>query len=264
MYLIQAEDSRRSVARRAAKMGSWPITVAVHIGPFVLSERNFEACLKHFAGYDVIIADPVISVIDIDDLNDAKQVRRGVGLWQRLARETGAAIILVHHVKKGDGEGQDMLLGSGQFQATPDNFVVWGQSPKGAPPGSKTLTWTGRDLPRIEPEVILLNTSTLTWERVGTVGEVKARAKESSPEDKARAELVSSIDLYAALPTSAEAAVTVETLLDKVDLKEYRIRELLRTYPKHFAYTGKPQGRGATRQRWYRGPEEPKAGVENE
>lgn len=116
-----------------------------------------------------MIGDPLINIIDVDDLNNAREVRKGVGLWQRLARETGAAVVLVHHVKKGDGGGQDMLLESGQFQATPDNFVLWGQAPKGAPASSKTLTWIGRDLPHIEPEVISLDTSTLTWNRIGSL-----------------------------------------------------------------------------------------------
>src|SRR5690606_36260084 len=93
-------------------------------------------------------------------------------------RETGAAVVLVHHVKKGEGEGQDMLLGSGQFQATPDNIVVWSSAPKGAEKGCKTLTWIGRDLPSIEPEVIKLDVETLQWERVGSASEIKAETKQ--------------------------------------------------------------------------------------
>ena len=240
--MLLAEDSRRTVARRMLRMSpTWPESVLVSTGDFALTERNYDDIAAMLSGFSVVIADPLLVVADIDDLNDAVKVRRGLTLWQRLARQTDAAVVLVHHTRKASAEagaaaGHEML-GSQQLQATPDSFILMGNRTKGAPPGSKTLNFTGRNWPTMEPEVIQLDSESLRWEKVGTVDEFR----KSADQEDADAEFFIA-RIYDALPPMDEYLRPSE-LAEKLNIAERKVSKALGDNPMYFQRVGTPRSK---------------------
>jgi hypothetical protein len=55
---------------------------------------------------DVLIIDPFISAHEVDE-NDNSKIQQAAALFVRIASETGAAVEIVHHVKKGTGVGKN-------------------------------------------------------------------------------------------------------------------------------------------------------------
>lgn len=151
--IIQAEDSPRTIARRALRMSTeWPNTVEVHVGPFALSERNLVATVERFSGYSLVIADPLLLVAPVENLNDAAEVRKALTPWQRLARDSGAAVVLVHHIRKqspeaGAAPGHEML-GSQQLLAVPDSFILFREPHQGIAPSLKDAEFHWEELGR--------------------------------------------------------------------------------------------------------------------
>lgn len=62
--------------------------------------------------YDLIVFDTQSKALDLEDENDNAEANRAAALLRKLAKETGAAILLIHHTKKGDG-GRKVYLGRG-------------------------------------------------------------------------------------------------------------------------------------------------------
>jgi hypothetical protein len=124
---IFAEDPEKVVARRLNKMAPDKALPGLHIlcGEFRLTEATLDDASEKLACFDLIYGDPLIVVADIEDLNDGVQVRRALSLWRELARRTGAAVMLNHHLKKGPaGDWADAILGSMQIQASVDGFML--------------------------------------------------------------------------------------------------------------------------------------------
>jgi vacuolar-type H+-ATPase subunit F/Vma7 len=55
---------------------------------------------------DVLIVDPFISTHEVDE-NDNSKIQQAAALFVRIASESNAAVEIVHHVKKGVGEGKN-------------------------------------------------------------------------------------------------------------------------------------------------------------
>ncbi|UZF94382.1 AAA family ATPase [Bosea sp. NBC_00550] len=65
-------------------------------------------------GFDMVIIDPLGETFDGEE-NSNDQMKRIVGIWRRIARETGAAVVLVPHAGKnrnGDSGNADMVRGA--------------------------------------------------------------------------------------------------------------------------------------------------------
>lgn len=69
-------------------------------------------------GFDMIIIDPIYTMGDVTDENNAAEVRRFLKEIGRLSAETGAAVVCIHHHSKGQQGGKraiDRASGSGVF-----------------------------------------------------------------------------------------------------------------------------------------------------
>ena len=71
-------------------------------------------------GYDapLVIIDTLAQWAGIEDENDASEATKAIGLVDAIAHETGAAIVLVHHTRKGGGSGGEAIRGSSAILAT--------------------------------------------------------------------------------------------------------------------------------------------------
>jgi hypothetical protein len=83
--------------------------------------------------FDLLILDPVYKALGDADENSATDIARLMDALERLARETGAAVVLAHHFAKGDASGKnavDRMSGSGVWARDPDSIMVLTPPPK--------------------------------------------------------------------------------------------------------------------------------------
>lgn len=77
-----------------------------------VSEGDFTAHLRHYChGRRLMFVDPLIRLHDADE-NDNTAASRLMLTVSRIARDTGCAIILLHHVGKGDRDGWQAARGA--------------------------------------------------------------------------------------------------------------------------------------------------------
>lgn len=91
----------------------------------VLSLRGFEMTtgqlserINRAGGFDLVIIDPVYTMGDVADENNAAEVRKFLREVGELSTETGAAVVCIHHHSKGQQGGKraiDRASGSGVF-----------------------------------------------------------------------------------------------------------------------------------------------------
>jgi AAA domain len=117
----------------------------------------------------LIIIDPLFKLTRIKDGNDYAQVTQALEPLLVLARETGAHVLCVHHMGKGEREGGDSILGSTAIFAAVDTALMMKRSER-----YRTLSSIqryGEDLPetvlRFDPQT-----------RTLTLGESKEQEEE--------------------------------------------------------------------------------------
>lgn len=79
------------------------------------------------ARYILVIIDPVYALLGEMDENAAGDMQRLFAEFERLCRNTGAALALAHHFAKGNPHEkvpQDRLSGSGVFARNPDSLII--------------------------------------------------------------------------------------------------------------------------------------------
>lgn len=93
--------------------------------------------------YSAIIIDPLYKVMDGDE-NSNSDVSKMVSQFDRIARETGAAVIYAHHFAKGVGGDRDAIdrgAGAGTFARDPDAILTMVQLDKQDPGDPKRTAW---------------------------------------------------------------------------------------------------------------------------
>lgn len=84
------------------------------------------AQIRKSGGFDMIVLDPVYTLGDVTDENNASAVRAFLRELGRLATETGASMVVIHHHSKGQQGGKrsiDRASGSGAFARWFDALV---------------------------------------------------------------------------------------------------------------------------------------------
>lgn len=124
---INGEISRASFDRRIAVM-----IERMKISPedlrgklAVLTARGVEITVAQLAerisrsgGFELIVIDPIYTLGDVTDENNASEVRKFLTEIGQLSAETGAAVVCIHHHAKGQQGGKksiDRASGSGVF-----------------------------------------------------------------------------------------------------------------------------------------------------
>lgn len=62
--------------------------------------------------YDLVVLDTQSKVLGLRDENDNSEANRAAAMLTRLAKETGAAVLLIHHISKG-GNSKEVYMGRG-------------------------------------------------------------------------------------------------------------------------------------------------------
>ena len=202
MFLL--EDSPQTVKQRLEAMchGEPPEDLMIHAEPFRLAEGNYEATVTACRGAGLVICDPVIQASEVKDWNSQQEVRDTFDLWRRLARDTGACVVLSYHHRKSAGDFGDAMAGSVQAQATVDGILEMYRD-RSLQNVERKVTFIGRDWPDLQDEVVSLDTLTLTWQPAGTYSEAREAAADAKKQADAE-------EAFEALPGSAPGLTYVE------------------------------------------------------
>ena len=125
VWYLALEDKRSEVRRHFLQMGatgdeSISVFTGRTTGSF-LSELHAAAEAQRPA---LIIVDTMQRLIQARDLNDYAEVTRKLQPLLDLARETGAAVLLLHHAGKSERADLDSVLGSTALTGSVDTLLV--------------------------------------------------------------------------------------------------------------------------------------------
>jgi hypothetical protein len=164
----------------------------------------------------LLVLDPLVRVHAIDE-NVAGQVAALLGYLRSLQRKTGAAVVLVHHVRKNvspAGSAGYSLRGSGDLYAWLDSFLYLRLHQ-----GQRTLSAEHRSAPAFDPIALELVESDPTGPYL------KIISPENTPSKPPQEELASRIlELLSASPEP----LTIETLRSRLQVRNQRVVETLR------------------------------------
>jgi hypothetical protein len=118
----------------------------------------------------LIIVDTLLKLVRVRDSNDYAEVMRALEPLMALARETGAHVLAVHHLGKGDRSGGDAILGSTAIFAAGDTALILRRSEK-----YRTLSSVQRYGEDLEDTVLTLDPVT----RMVTAGPLRKEADEA-------------------------------------------------------------------------------------
>src|SRR5262245_42241363 len=78
----------------------------------------------------LVIVDPLFRFVRVRDVNDYAAVTNALEPLHALARESGAHVLAVHHIGKGDRQGGDAVLGSTALFAAVDTLLTMKRNDK--------------------------------------------------------------------------------------------------------------------------------------
>lgn len=168
-----ALEEKRSEVRKAFKRlganGSEPIHVLIAQAPNDLLAQLHE--LARTEKPSLIIVDTLQRLIKAKDLNDYALVTTAFEPLLALARDSGAALLLLHHASAhATREGLDAVLGSTALSASVDNVLVLKRSAD----GRRALSSVQRIGPDLEPVVLALNSTTGVLSIAGREADIAA------------------------------------------------------------------------------------------
>lgn len=106
------------------------------------------------AGYSLVIFDPTYKLMGNRDENSASDVGSLVNAFEKIAVDTGAAVVWGAHFSKGNQSGKesmDRISGSGVFARDPDTILIMTRHEE---ENAFTVEPTLRNLPQVEPFVV--------------------------------------------------------------------------------------------------------------
>jgi len=147
VLVLAVEEHPQDVRRRLEKFGVAPDDpVAVHTGPLDDSLATFLALTGHVrdTATRLVVLDTLPAFWGIEDENDNAKVGKAVRPWLKLARETGAAVLLVHHESKAGGERGRGIRGAGALFGLVDQALVLTFPPGASSTNKRNLIAHGR------------------------------------------------------------------------------------------------------------------------
>lgn len=136
VLMLSAEDDLNVVIRpRLDLVGADLSRIYIPSEPFVLDKKG----LKDMAQYmkktaaTVVFIDPIVHYMGGQiDMHRMNEVRGIMGALQQLAKETGTAMVIVHHSRKGsDGHGYERASGSADFVNATRSSILCGKTNDG-------------------------------------------------------------------------------------------------------------------------------------
>jgi hypothetical protein len=127
VLIIGVEEHRREIKRRLRNLAAdQPDAIYVHAGPLTDSPDTLHA-LRDFIGRNgiaLVIIDTLNAFWSVSEENDAGAVTQAIKPVLELARETNAAVLLIHHARKSEGNHGDDIRGSGALFSLLDVALI--------------------------------------------------------------------------------------------------------------------------------------------
>jgi hypothetical protein len=155
VWYLALEDKRSEVRSHFKRMGASaePLRFVFPQGGADLMAQLHVLAAREHPG--LIIVDTLQRLIGARDLNDYAEVTTKLTPVLALARETGAAVLLVHHAGKGERTGIDAVLGSTALAASVDNVFLLTRTDR-----HRVLSSVQRIGPDLAEMVVSLNETT--------------------------------------------------------------------------------------------------------
>ena len=156
VWYLALEEKRSEVRRHFRQMGARSgDPIRLFIGQAPLDIIGQLQALAEREPPSVIFADPFQRLIRAKDLNDYAEVTTKFDPLLKLARETGATMVLVHHGGKGERTGIDTILGSTALAGSVDNCLLLTRTDR-----CRVLSSVQRIGPDLDATVVLLDPAT--------------------------------------------------------------------------------------------------------
>lgn len=127
VLILAVEEHRRDVTMRLHGLGAAGIEgLFLSITPLAPSATLFTEIQRFIEKENVVlvIVDTLAAFWHVENENDASEMTKAVKPLLRLARESGACVLLIHHARKSDGSHGDEIRGSGALFGLVDVALV--------------------------------------------------------------------------------------------------------------------------------------------
>lgn len=127
VLILALEEHKREVKRRIRDLGADQLAeIHVNVGPLDDSPDTFHQIKTYITTHGIILVifDTLNTFWSVQDENNATDVTRAIKPLLNLARESGAAILLLHHARKSEGEFGDEIRGSGALFSLLDVALI--------------------------------------------------------------------------------------------------------------------------------------------
>lgn len=127
VLILGLEEHPRDMKLRLRSLGAGdPRTLYVYAGPLTLSPDTVERITRFTMEQHItlILVDSLAVFWTVKDENDAAEVTQAMKPLLRLARDTGACVLLIHHARKSEGSHGDEIRGSGALFAAVDVALI--------------------------------------------------------------------------------------------------------------------------------------------
>jgi phage/plasmid primase-like uncharacterized protein len=127
VLILAVEEHRRDVKLRLQNLGAEGLDdLYLHIGALSPTPTFFAHLSTFIHDHDIrlVIIDTLAAFWSVDNENDASEMTKAVKPLLRLARESEACILLIHHARKSEGSHGDEIRGSGALFGLVDIAIV--------------------------------------------------------------------------------------------------------------------------------------------
>lgn len=211
VWYVALEEKRSELKKSFRAMGATgeePLQCFIGRAPEDLLQQMHHAAEQHHPV--LIIVDTLQRLIRCKDMNDYAEVTSKFDPLISLARETGAALLLLHHASKAARAGIDAVVGSTSLTGSVDNVMVLSRTDQ-----VRTLFTTQRIGDDLDETILTLDKAS---QRIG-LGPTRNEAEQSEIAAGILAALKGGADL-----TERELGAQVE---GRTDVKRASLRRLI-------------------------------------
>jgi len=222
VLILAVEEHRRDVVLRLVRVGMQPDDpLKVKIGALDGSSRTLNDIRKYILKnkIELVILDTISRYWNVRDENNNAEVARALKPFLVLARDTGAAVVLIHHQSKSGGEhGKGIRGGSAVLDIVDQALIL--ERRHGGNPTHRTLKTLGRY--DESPGELAIGLEDGEWVNHGT-------PQENSP----------AADERKVLNALSEEPIETETLAKKAGISRKRAEKALETLEEKIVKKGK-------------------------
>jgi len=177
---IALEDRERLVQSRLWNILGKPNELGLDIfcGDISLDKENFREKIKQSIlsnDYKLVVIDPLIEAYRGADENNPNEMAKLLSFVREIAQGTNASILLVHHARKSEGDGGDIIRGSSAIWSGVDGSIILKPFPSDDNFKRVSMEAILRDAESGEKAIIKLNDS-LSWELEGLFEEYEIKS----------------------------------------------------------------------------------------